>query len=151
GETVWPVPSLSVPGDQVFRVPAQRVDAGVRVDQFQDLNTRTPEHLNILLGYEAVSLFVERGRAAERSFALTEQNAAAVVAICRHLDGLPLAIELAAARLRALGVEQIARRLGERFRRRTTGSSAALPRHQTLRAAIDWSYDLLSPEERTLL
>jgi predicted ATPase len=100
---------------------------------------------------EAVRLFVERGRAADRVFALTEQNAAAVVAICRRLDGLPLAIELAASRLGALGVEQIARRLDDRFRLLNSGSSTALPRHQTLRAALGWSFELLSAAERTLL
>ena len=85
------------------------------------------------------------------SFALTERNAPAVAQICARLDGIPLAIELAAARVRALSVEQIAARLDDRFRLLTGGSRTALPRQQTLRGAVDWSYDLLSEPERTLL
>src|SRR5204863_3191207 len=110
---------------------------------------RTP-NAECLMKYEAVRLFVERGRAVERSFALTEQNADAVAAICRRLDGLPLAIELAAARLPVLTVEQIAARLDDRFRLLTGGSRSALARQQTLRGTIDWSYDLLVEEECAL-
>ena len=88
-------------------------------------------------------LFVERARAVAPSFALTDANADAVAQICRRLDGIPLAIELAAARVRSLPPEQIAARLDDRFRLLTGGSRTALPRHQTLRAAIDWSFDLL--------
>ena len=82
---------------------------------------------------------------------LTEQNAGAVTEICRRLDGIPLAIELAAARVRVLSVEQIAARLDDRFRLLTGGSRTAMPRQQTLQAAMDWSYDLLSDGERSLL
>jgi predicted ATPase/DNA-binding CsgD family transcriptional regulator len=100
---------------------------------------------------EAVRLFVERAAAAAGSFQLTEANRAAVVEVCRRLDGLPLAIELAAVRVRALSPEQIRDRLSDRFDLLTGGSRAALPRHQTLRTAIEWSYDLLTPAERTML
>src|SRR5262249_41289423 len=84
-------------------------------------------------------------------FRLTRQNAHAVAQICQRLDGIPLALELAAARVKLLTVDQIAERLDDRFRLLTGGSRTALPRHQTLRAAIDWSYDLLAEPERTLL
>ncbi|MGZ5037520.1 MAG: ATP-binding protein [Usitatibacter sp.] len=100
--------------------------------------------------YEAVRLFVDRATAAQPSFALTAQNAAKVAEICRRLDGIPLAIELAAARVRALSVEQIAMRLKDCFTVLTGGDKSALPRQQTLRASIDWSYDLLSIEEREI-
>jgi predicted ATPase/class 3 adenylate cyclase len=104
---------------------------------------------------EAVPLFAERARAALPGFAVTERNVAAVSAICRQLDGLPLAIELAAARVKAVPVEQIAARLastlGARFQLLGSGGRTAEPRQQTLRAAIDWSYDLLSEPERALL
>jgi predicted ATPase/DNA-binding SARP family transcriptional activator len=102
-------------------------------------------------GSEAVDLFVERARAVLPSFALTAENRSAVAQICRRLDGLPLAVELAAARLRVLTPEQITGRLDDRFRLLKTGNRAALPRHQTLRAVIDWSYDLLAREEQRLL
>jgi predicted ATPase/DNA-binding SARP family transcriptional activator len=99
---------------------------------------------------EAVRLFLERAAAAPAAFTLTDENAPWVAQICRELDGLPLAIELAAARVRVLPVEQIAARLDDRFGL-LKGSRSALPRHQTLRALIDWSYDLLSEPERALL
>jgi DNA-binding CsgD family transcriptional regulator/tetratricopeptide (TPR) repeat protein len=95
-------------------------------------------------------LFVERAEAASGSFELTEANRGAVAEVCRHLDGLPLAIELAAVRTRVLSVEQILERLADRFSLLTGGGRAALPRHQTLETAIDWSYDLLSPAEQKL-
>src|SRR6185503_9414149 len=84
------------------------------------------------------------------TFAVTNQNAPAVAQICHRLDGIPLALELAAARVRALSVEQIAKRLDDRFRLLTGGSRTALERHQTLRAAIDWSYNLLPVDEQML-
>ncbi|HET9682662.1 MAG TPA: NB-ARC domain-containing protein, partial [Gemmatimonadaceae bacterium] len=123
GETAWLVPPLSLPEPQ----------------------DGTPE------ASESVQLFVERARAVKSTFVLTDENRASVVQICRQLDGLPLALELAAARLRALTTKQIADRLDDRFRLLTTGNRAALPRHQTLRAAIDWSHDLLDARERLLL
>jgi len=96
-------------------------------------------------------LFVERAAAAAGSFELTNSNRAAVAGVCRRLDGLPLAIELAAVRMRVLSVEQILDRLRDRFALLTRGSRAALPRHQTLRTTIEWSHELLTADERALL
>jgi predicted ATPase/DNA-binding SARP family transcriptional activator len=127
GEQSYRVPPLSLP-DRKQLPPAER-----------------------LCQFEAVRLFVERAVLSQPSFALEEANAAAVAQICQRLDGIPLAIELAASRVKALPVEQIAARLDDRFRLLTGGSRTALPRQQTLRALIDWSYDLLSEPERVLL
>jgi non-specific serine/threonine protein kinase len=124
GETTWLVLPLRVP--DTYELPP----------------------IDGLLTYEAVHLFVERARSVLPSFTLTPENAAAVVQVCRRLDGMPLAIELAAARIRALSVEQIVARLADAYRLLTGGSRSALPRQQTLRAAMDWSYDLLSPQEQ---
>lgn len=124
GETTWLVLPLRVP--DTYELPP----------------------IDDLLTYEAVHLFVERARSVLPSFTLTPENAAAVVQVCRRLDGMPLAIELAAARIRALSVEQINTRLTDAYRFLTGGSRSALPRQQTLRAAVDWSYDLLSPREQ---
>src|SRR5262249_17206131 len=101
--------------------------------------------------YEAVHLFVERAEAALSTFEVTNANAPALAQLCVHLDGIPLALELAAARVRSLSVEEINNKLDNRFRLLTGGSRTALPRQQTLRAAIDWSYDLLNAQEKTLL
>jgi non-specific serine/threonine protein kinase len=112
-----------------------------------------PEHLpppETLADYEAVRLFVERARAVQPAFALRERNAEAVAQLCVRLDGIPLALELAAACLRGLSVEQVAARLERRFRLLTGGSRTALPRQRTLRAAVEWSYSLLSPAEQRL-
>jgi predicted ATPase/DNA-binding SARP family transcriptional activator len=98
----------------------------------------------------AVRLFADRATAARSDFAVTHDNVATVAEICRQLDGLPLAIELAAARLRALPLEQVAARLDDRFRLLTGGSRTALPRHRTLRAVVDWSWSLLDDDERQL-
>jgi len=125
GETAYRVPSLSLPD------PAQV--------------TR-----EALMEAESVRLFVERASAADPKFDLTNENASDVAQICRRLDGIPLALELAAARLRVFSTEEIAARLDDRFSLLTGGSRAALERHQTLRALIDWSYDLLSKDERRL-
>jgi predicted ATPase/class 3 adenylate cyclase len=100
---------------------------------------------------ESTQLFVERARAANSNFKLTEVNRSAVAQICHRLDGIPLAIELAAARTKLLSPEQIAMRLDDMFRLLVGGSRTALPRQQTLRALIDWSYELLSDEEKHLL
>ena len=127
GEAMLPVPSLALPDDGRASQPEQ------------------------LLEFEAVRLFVERAQAASPTFRVTAANAASVAQVCRRLDGIPLALELAAARLRALSVEQIAARLDDRFRLLTGGSRVAVPRHQTLRATMDWSYDLLTPDEQALL
>jgi len=99
----------------------------------------------------AVQLFVQRATAAQPRFALIDRNASAVVQICRRLDGIPLAMELAAARVEALTADQIALRLDQRFRLLTGGTRAALPRQQTLAATLDWSHDLLSGPERRLV
>ena len=104
-----------------------------------------------LASYEAVQLFADRAGAARPGFAVTERNAMAVASICRALDGVPLAIELAAARVTVLSAEQIAARLGDRFTLLGPGSRAAPPRQRTLRATIDWSHDLLSTPEQVLL
>ncbi|MBO0682903.1 MAG: AAA family ATPase, partial [Candidatus Dormibacteraeota bacterium] len=100
---------------------------------------------------EAVRLLCDRAAAARPGFALNDANLPAVVQVCRRLDGLPLAIELAAARLRSLSVQEVAARLDDRFGLLTGGSRTALPRHQTLRAVVDWSWDLLENPERVLL
>ncbi|MEH3052663.1 MAG: hypothetical protein PGN13_01450 [Patulibacter minatonensis] len=102
------------------------------------------------LTHAAVRLFADRAAAADPGFSVTTATAPAVIEICRRLDGQPLAIELAAARLRSLPVDQIAARLDDRFRLLTGGSRAALPRQRTLRAVVDWSWDLLTDAERTL-
>ena len=103
------------------------------------------------MGADAVRLFSDRARAAKNDFALTDRNASAVGVLCRRLDGIPLAIELAAARVRSMSPEDLVSRLDQRFKLLTRGSRAALERHQTLRSTIDWSYDLLEPTERHAL
>ena len=100
--------------------------------------------------YPSVQLFVDRANAVEPGFVLTTANAEAVGEICRRLDGMPLAIELAAARMRSMSPEQLVERLADRFRLLTTGSRTALPRHQTLRAVVEWSWELLDDAERTV-
>jgi len=101
--------------------------------------------------FAAVELFLQGARAASPGFTLTDRNAAAITSICRQLDGIPLAIELAAAKVTAFSVEQIAGNLRERFRLLRGGSRSALPRQQTLRALVDWSFDLLTAQERDFL
>ncbi len=127
GETTWRVPALSLPPKPPPPPPPETLEQ-----------------------YEAIGLFVERARAANSGFRITPQNANAVLEICLRLDGIPLAIELAAARVRMLSVEQIAARLDDRFRLLTGGSRAALPRQQTLRALVAWSHALLQDTERVL-
>lgn len=126
GETTYHVPTLSAPD------PQKR------------------ESLAALAEHEAVRLFIDRVTAARPEFALTDSNAVAVTDICHRLDGIPLALELAAARARALSVENIAMRLNDRFKLLVTGDRTVLPRQRTLRALIDWSYDLLDERERTV-
>jgi predicted ATPase/DNA-binding XRE family transcriptional regulator len=106
--------------------------------------------LDELQNYASLRLFAERAAAVEPQFAVTHQNFSALVKICQRLDGIPLAIELAAARVTVLSLEQILTRLDDRFRLLTGGSRTALPPHQTLRATLDWSYDLLSERERAV-
>jgi predicted ATPase/DNA-binding CsgD family transcriptional regulator len=103
-----------------------------------------------LQGYDAVQLFLERARLVLPGFAITDTNETSLAQICQRLDGIPLALELAAARLQVLSLQQIEVRLDDRFRLLTGGSRRALPRHQTLHALIDWSYELLTEAERTL-
>ncbi len=107
--------------------------------------------LETLKQSEAVRVFLDRAAMVRPTFKLTKDNALAIAQICRKLDGIPLAIELAAARVKGLNVEQISERLDDRFSLLSTGNRTALPRHQTLRATIDWSYNLLSEKERVLL
>ena len=127
GEAVWRVPSLAVPDPDGLPDPAAL--------------GRSP----------AVRLFAERARLRRPGFAVTAANAPAVAQVCRRLDGIPLALELAAARVAVLPVEQLAARLDDRFRLLTGGSRTALRRQQTLRGAIDWSYGLLAARERVVL
>ena len=104
------------------------------------------------MGYDAVRLFVERARTISPRFELTPENARSIVEICRRLDGLPLALELASARVNVLTVQEISARLNDRFALLISDQRTDLePRHHTLRAAIDWSYVLLTPDEQTLL
>ena len=131
---------LAVQGEHVIPVPPLPLPAA-----------GTAEPLGRLAQNDSVTLFVERAAAASGTFELTEGNAADVARLCRRLDGLPLAIELAAVRTRVLSVEQILDRLTDRFSLLKGGDRAALPRHQTLQTAIDWSHDLLSDPERALL
>ena len=131
---------LRVPGEVVFRVPSLGIPDPERKDE--------PESL---LRYEAVRLFVERAQAASPRFALDAGNASDVARVCHRLDGLPLALELAAARVDALTPAALAGRLDDRFRLLRAGSRTAPTRQQTLEATLDWSHDLLSPQERTLL
>jgi len=128
---------LNVSGESVHRMPSLGLPPeGSRLTAVQ------------ASAYGAVALFAERARAADGRFALTDQNAVIVAEVCRRLDGIALAIELAAPRVKVLAVEQLSRRLNERFRILTGGSRNALPRQQTMRALIDWSYDLLSEGEK---
>ena len=126
---------LAVAGEQLVAVPPLGVPAEDAGDD--DLHQA-----------EAVCLFWDRASAARRDFALTDRNVAAVGVLCRRLDGIPLAIELAAARVRSLSPDDLVSRLDQRFKLLTHGSRGALERHQTLRSTIDWSYDLLTPTER---
>jgi predicted ATPase/class 3 adenylate cyclase len=127
GESIYQVPSLSIP------------------------TNNGAKESNELMGYEAVRLFVARAQAAAPGFQLSPKNSQAILTICQRLDGIPLAIELAAVRVRMLSPEQIASRLQDHFRLLAGGSRTALPRQQTLQALIDWSWDLLGEDERKLL
>jgi predicted ATPase/class 3 adenylate cyclase len=131
--------ALGIAGETAYRVPSLSLPDQARVTR------------EVLMESESVRLFVERASAANPKFHLTEENASDVAEICHRLDGIPLALELAAARSPVFSPGQIAERLNDRFRLLTGGSRSALERHQTLRALINWSYDLLSDEEQTLL
>jgi predicted ATPase/class 3 adenylate cyclase len=127
--------------------------AGEASWRVRSLSVPDPAQLSSEIGanYEAVQLFVDRARSRLGTFAITPDDAPAVAQICRRLDGIPLAIELAAARVEVLSPKELATRLDDRFRLLTGGSRTGLERHQTLRAAVDWSYDALSTPERALL
>ena len=127
GEVAYRIPSLTTPEPGVPLTPASA------------------------LGYEAIALFADRASQASPSFVITSGNVEAVAQICRRLDGIPLAIELAAARVRMMRVERLAELLDDRFALLSSGSRTAAPRQQTLRALIDWSYNLLTADERVLL
>ncbi len=131
--------SLNIAGERVFRLPSLSVPTAGELVTAQTARS-----------FGAVSLFADRAAAADERFELTDDNAPIVAEICRRLDGIPLAIELAAARIKVLSPQQLAQKLDERFRVLTGGDRSALPRHQTMRALIDWSYDLLTDDERAL-
>ena len=132
--------ALGMAGEVSFRVPSLSLPDAQHLPSLESLTQ-----------YDSVRLFIERAMAVKLDFVVANQNAPAVAQICSRLDGIPLAIELAAARLKGLSAEQISERLDDRFRLLTGGSRTALPRQQTLRAMIEWSYDLLSEAERVLL
>jgi predicted ATPase/DNA-binding winged helix-turn-helix (wHTH) protein len=130
---------LKAEGEWVYPVPPLALPAGDAEEQDDPLQ------------YGAILLFIERAQAAEPHFAADRRRAAMIATACRRLDGIPLAIELAAARVAALGIEALAAHLDDRFRLLTGGRRTALPRHQTLRATLDWSYELLPEPERVIL
>ena len=131
--------ALGIAGEVTYSVPPLKIP---------DLVNLPP--LDSLSQYEAVKLFIDRAASVIPDFKVTTENAPIIAQICHRLDGIPLAIELAAAKIRVLGVEQIARRLDDRFKLLTGGSRTALERHRTLHGAVDWSYNLLSPKEQML-
>jgi predicted ATPase/DNA-binding SARP family transcriptional activator len=130
---------LNIAGEHVFRMPSLAVPSKA-------------EKLSLVEAsrYEAVQLFFDRALSADERFSFSDESAPNIAEICLRLDGIPLAIELAAAWVKVLSPKQLAKKLDERFRVLTGGDRSALPRHQTMRALIDWSYDLLSNEERAL-
>jgi tetratricopeptide (TPR) repeat protein len=130
---------LGVSGELAYRIPSLAVPELERDHSAERLAQ-----------YESVALFVDRARSQQPAFKLDAANASTVASICHRLDGIPLAIELAAARLRSLSVQEIDQRIGKRFHFLTGGSRTALPRQQTLRSLIDWSYDLLTAPEQAL-
>src|SRR5262249_41932230 len=130
---------LRAESERLFRVPPLPVPA------------EDAQALDEVLRHGAVTLFIARAQAAGPYFSPDRQTAAGIAAICRRLDGIPLAIQLAAARASTLGVEGLASRLDDRFSLLTEGRRTALRRHQTLRATLDWSYELLPKSERNVL
>jgi len=132
--------ALNIEGEATYRLPSLALP---RPSDTVALSTLTQ--------YDAVRLFIERATAVSPTFMATNENAPSLAQICHQLDGIPLAIELAAARVRSFSLEELCNRLNDRFRLLTGGRRTALPRQQTLRATVDWSYDLLSAQERVLL
>jgi len=128
-----------IEGEHAYRVPPLEVPAKGQVDAGQ------------ILGHSAPELFIARAKELGSDFSSHAESLPTIAAICRHLDGIPLAIEFAAARAATLGIEQVAAALGDRFALLTSGRRTPLPRHRTLRATLDWSYDLLAGPERLLL
>jgi non-specific serine/threonine protein kinase len=137
--------ALALPGEKAWVV------SPLRLPEIASLAPEKENFVAHLREYEALALFEERARSGQPEFTLTAENALTVAQICRQLDGLPLSIELAATRTKALSLEQIATRLDDRFRLLVGGSRTALPRHQALQATIDWSYRLLTEKEKLLL
>ena len=131
---------LGLAGERTYRVPSLTVP--------ETNQTLTPESVS---RYEGVRLFVERAKLVRPDFDVTTENASAIASISARLDGMPLAIELAAPRLRSMSVEELSQRLDQRFALLTDGSRTALPRHRTLRSTIDWSYELLTEREQAML
>jgi predicted ATPase/class 3 adenylate cyclase/DNA-binding CsgD family transcriptional regulator len=131
---------LGVPGEADWRVPSLSLPA-----------ERGPEPVDVVAQSDAVRLFIERAAKVRPNFTVTKDNAPAIAQICHDLDGIPLAIELAAARVRVMSPSEIAAGLGDRFHLLTGGGGRVMPRQQTLRASVDWSHELLSTEERLLL
>jgi len=132
--------SLNIHGETVYRVPPMSMPENVKQESFETLS-----------GYESVKLFLDRAVSINANFKLTSDNIYNVAELCKKLDGIPLAIELAAKRVNVLPVDKILARLDDRFKLLTSGSSTALPRQKTLRAMIDWSYDMLNQNEQLLL
>jgi predicted ATPase/class 3 adenylate cyclase len=131
--------ALGIAGEVSYRVPSLELPDIKQLPSLESISQ-----------YEGVKLFIDRAQAAQPTFNVTNENAPAVAQICHRLDGIPLALELAAAKVRALSVEQISKRLDDRFRLLTGGSRTALERYQTLRATLDWSYNLLPKKEQIL-
>ena len=134
--------SLRVPGEAIYQVPPLSAPGP------DDVTGAQVDGAGQLLRYEAVQLFVERAGLVQQGFAPDASELRAIATVCRRLDGIPLAIELAAARVNVLAVGEIARRLDDRFRLLTSGPRTAPDRHRSLRAAVEWSYDLLPERER---
>ena len=133
--------SLRAPGEHTYRLPPLRVPSAEGARRLEAANASE---------YAAIVLFNDRARASDHRFALTDQNAPIVAELCRRLDGIPLAIELAAARVNQSSLETLTEKLDDRFRILTFGERTARPQQQTMRATIDWSYDLLTPPERRI-
>jgi predicted ATPase/DNA-binding CsgD family transcriptional regulator len=133
---------LGITGEAAFRLPSLQVPSESTARGFRSVD---------VMRYAATQLFVERARAIDNRFVVSDENAPAIAEICRRLDGIPLAIELAAARSNILSPEQLRERLTERFHVLTNGNHDAIPRHKTLRALVDWSHDLLDEPERIVL
>ncbi|MBL0106375.1 MAG: tetratricopeptide repeat protein [Ignavibacteria bacterium] len=132
--------SFNIQGETLYRIPPLSMPENIKKESFESL-----------IEYESVKLFLDRAVSVNPKFTLTKENIYAVAEICKKLDGIPLAIELASKRVNVIPVEKILERLDDRFKLLNSGNSTALPRQKTLRALIDWSYDMLNPSEQILL